>query len=131
MCSRRAEPRDRRSNLRFRTTSTFVHYEDITSVSPLAVEERRWEGSVAPTQGGDRCLSRRPGLTQQCLHRVVDCHSAHTAVLGDASMPDCPRCEGRHRHRSQHGRWVAVRVSAPDIKSAETVYARARMLVPL
>ncbi len=74
-----------------RDTSPFEHREDIASVAPLY--EQRAMGRTATQQQVGVIVTVRavPGLTAEWLQRLVDCHLARAAALGN-SMPEMAHC---------------------------------------
>ena len=72
-----------------RDMSPFRHREEITSVTEITRPEQR--GTAEPY--GARAVFRAvPGLTEQWLQRIVDCHMARAAALGYEvpGMEYCP-----------------------------------------
>ncbi len=111
-----------------RDVSPFYHREDIVSAGPfteqLSLGARR-------TIGAEVVFSALPGMTAEWLQRLVDCHLARNAVLGDAAteMPYCPLAVPHVKAvvRSA-GNGFAVDISSVDEKSVKEVIARAERL---
>lgn len=112
-----------------RDISPFVHVEDIIEVAPLM--ERGELG------GGDRLVGAtvkfRPveGMTVERLQRIVDCHLARNAALGNAlpTMPDCPLVpKGAEARVSTSRRDFVVAIRAFDPAAASEILARAQRL---
>jgi hypothetical protein len=122
-----------------RNVSPFLHSEDIEQVAPLNVP-RTWSGEgQIPSQHDavfkGAVISFRPvrGLTQEWLQRVIDCHLARNAVLGNdlAEMPNCPLVPKDVTAQAKSaGDHFVVEVSSDDPATAQEVWRRAQRLVP-
>ncbi len=135
-----------------RDLSPFYHREDIAAVQALkeavsasdvysggseirAVEIQQIEKEVLGLGGlrGARVTFRAvPGMTPEWLQRVVDCHLARNAVIGDdAAMSFCPLAVP-HASASVRstGNGFAVDVTSDDQGSAKEIVKRAWALSP-
>lgn len=106
-----------------RDISPFARVEDIAGVEPLRAS------NGGPVVGALVTFRARPGLTADRLQRVVDCHSARSAVLGHtmAGMPDCPLAPAGLTARvtsTANGLVVAIRAGTPSV--GRDVLERAR-----
>lgn len=121
-----------------RDMSPFLHREDIRFVEPLmdqghyaSIDARRTGALIM--SGAKVTFRAVPGLTAEWLQRVVDCHVARNATLGNqaAGMPDCPLVP-----RGVTAKVVSTRagfevdIRAGDRATAEDVLARAKRLLP-
>ena len=83
---------------------------------------------------GATVLFRRvPGLTQESLQKVMDCHIAQNAVLGfDRASEELTMCPLTQRGVQASVREVsegfAVEVSSDDPAAAQTIWQRAQAL---
>lgn len=73
-----------------RDISPFFHREDIKSAAIILGPGV--SGGGGPEEGARVVFSALPGMTAEWLQRVVDCHLARNAVIGDAegAMSYCP-----------------------------------------
>jgi hypothetical protein len=134
-----------------RDLSPFYHREDITAVQGVAappsgygyfggaanrvVEIQQIEKEVLGPGGlqGARITFRAvQGMTPEWLQRVVDCHLARNAVIGDdPSMSFCPLAVP---HATANvvstGRGFAVDVTSDNEKSVAEIIKRVRALGP-
>ena len=74
-----------------RDISPFEHREDVVNVAPLFETRSLGRGSAQQEVGIIVTVRAVPGLTQEWLQRLVDCHLARAAALGH-SMPEMPHC---------------------------------------
>lgn len=124
-----------------RDQSPFDQRDDIASVEPL------WVGSGPRYGGGGPAAGHEPaqrvegavvtfravqGMTTQWLQRVIDCHLARNAALGNdvPEMPYCPLVpKGVTASVSAIPAGFAVTIHSDDSASAEEVWRRAQALV--
>ena len=101
-----------------RDMSPFAHREDIAQVDVTAV-------------GATILFKATPGLTAQSLQRVVDCHVARNAALGN-DMPEmlyCPLVPKNVKVRvERRDSGVAVEVTSGDNAVAQEIVRRAQGL---
>jgi hypothetical protein len=113
-----------------RDVSPFYHREDITAVR--SVSEHLPFGRERLT-GAEVVFTALPGMTAEWLQRVVDCHLARNAVVGDeeGTMRYCPLAVPHVKAtvRSEGGGF-AVDVTSQDEVSVREVIARAEALKP-
>jgi hypothetical protein len=116
---------------RDRILSPFYHREDVEKAEPLRVGVSH----VAATRLAGAVVTFRPvpGLTEQSLQRVIECHQARNAVLGyDApEMAYCPLAlkDVTARVRSVGDR-LLVEIRSDAAGTAAEVLKRAEYLVP-
>jgi len=114
-----------------RDISPFFHREDIKSVSPL-VEQTRNGKTVTDKRVGATVVFRAvPGMTEEWLQRVVDCHLARAAAAGH-SMPEMDYCPLELNDVTAKvtsvGDGFAVNIRSNDAATVEQVVARATSL---
>ena len=116
-----------------RDMSPFEHGEDITSVTPLKLNE--YDVRAGPRRGrlGGAVITFRavPGLTAEWFQRVVNCHLARNAALGHSvpEMPDCPLVpRGVEARVSPAGDGFAVAIQSDDTGVAREILERAQRL---
>lgn len=111
-----------------RDMSPFYHREDIVSVEPSTERTGRYGRRVV---GAEVVFAALPGMTSEWLQRVVDCHLARNAVLGDddKTMSYCPLAVP-HTTAVVHsvGNGFAVDIRAIDDRSVKDVVSRAEAL---
>ena len=115
-----------------RDMSPFDHREDIARVealSPPALKSASWVES-----GAKISFRPRPGLTQDKLQRIVDCHLARNAALGYEvpEMPNCPLAlKGVHATvaPSMEG-GLSVTIHSDNPVTAKQILDRANALAP-
>lgn len=115
-----------------RDISPFAYTADVASVDALTVTRSGGKATLVDTVGAVVTVRAVPGLTEEWLQRVVDCHVARAAAMGHSTtaMPDCPLVpEGVSAKVSSTGSGFAVEIRTPDSEAAADVLARARRLV--
>jgi hypothetical protein len=108
--------------------SPFYHRQDIVSVAPL---KQGLPYGGGPVIGAEVVFASLPGMTVEWLQRVVDCHLARNAAIGDAQkeMPYCPLAVPHVRTLVRSvGNGFAVDISSDDDKSVKEVIARSEAL---
>jgi hypothetical protein len=116
-----------------RDMSPFDHREDITSVVALTTSGGGILTSKPRTLGAVVTFRAVPGMTAEWLQRVVDCHLARNASLGNdvPEMPSCPLVpKGVAARVASTGDGFAVSIQAEDSKTAQEVLSRAQQLAP-
>lgn len=84
-------------------------------------------------RGARVVLRDQAGASRDELQRLIDCHLAHWAVTGaqDPAVPSCPLAlEGVTVEVKNREKSIAVEILAQDPRTAATVIANARALVP-
>jgi len=113
-----------------RDMSPFSHTADVTSV--VALTGRGPAADAEPIVGATVTLRSVRGLSVAWLERVVACHLARNAALGN-EVPEMPTCPLVPRGVSAHVRAThegfAVDVRADTEEGAAEVLRRARLLV--
>jgi hypothetical protein len=114
-----------------RDMSPFMHREDIASVRELVVTSGTGK-STSPRQMGAVVVVRAvPGLTEQWLQRVVDCHLARNAALGH-NVPEMPYCplvpNGVAATVTSTTTGFAVEMRSEDLTVAHEILRRAQAL---
>lgn len=111
-----------------RDMSPFDHSEDISSVEPHTeinvtnIPPQRTTGAVVTFRAV-------PGMTAEWLQRVVDCHLARNASLGNEvpEMPNCPLVpRGTEARVASVGNGFAVTIRSDDEASSREILARAQ-----
>jgi hypothetical protein len=117
-----------------RDISPFEHLEDLVSVEPLDHLARRAGRRLSRVDGVRIVLRAVPGLTEQWLQRVIDCHLARNSSLGHEvpEMVDCPLVPRgvEATVRAVHGGF-AVELRAGDEETANEILKRARRLLEM
>jgi hypothetical protein len=113
-----------------RDESLFDHREDILRVEPLHGGVSRYLN--APwTEGVVVTFKPVPGMTAEWLQRVVDCHLARNAVLGN-EVPQLPHCllvpKGVRATASAVPDGFAITIVTNDKVAAEELFRRADVL---
>lgn len=67
-----------------RDISPFAHREDVVAAEDLTVEEVRGDTRSRALKGASVTMQAVPGLSQDYLQRVVNCHLARNASMGFA-----------------------------------------------
>lgn len=112
-----------------RDMSPFAHRADIVSVSAFNRDETHGKLQQERLAGATVVFRAVPGLTQQWLQRVVDCHAARNAVIGD-SMPSCPLAvKGAIASVRALPDGFAVDVQSRDADVAKVILERAQHLL--
>jgi hypothetical protein len=113
-----------------RDTSPFAHEEDIARVEPLQSEHAgvmRFDGALVEF----RAVS---GLTPSILQRIVDCHLARNAAMGNVvpEMPYCPLVPkgvtAKVRWKDARSNGLVVEIRASDEAAGLEVWKRASAL---
>lgn len=116
---------------RDRDESPFYHREDVLGVEPLRVPLGR--SSATRLAGATVAFRPVPGLTQEGLQRIVQCHQARNAVLGyqTPEMAYCPLAlkDVTANVRSGGDRFL-VEIRSDDDDTASEILTRARRLAP-
>lgn len=111
-----------------RDVSPFYHRGDIVSAGPFAESLGLGGRRII---GAEIVFAALPGMTAEWLQRVVDCHLARNAVLGDEiqSMSYCPLAV-RHVTATVRsaGNGFAVNITSEDEASIKQVIDRAQAL---
>ena len=123
-----------------RDVSPFVHRESIAEVRPLTRTAATFGGGA---YGGERAtqepagativLLPAAGVTAERLERIVQCHIARNAALGNnlQEMPLCPLVpKGVTATATSTGNGFAVNISSDDKGTAAEILRRARALHP-
>lgn len=113
-----------------RDVSPFMYATDVASVEPIIVV-RGGKFQETDTRGATVTVRAVPGLTAEWLQRIVDCHLARDAALGNVvpEMPDCPLVPaGVSAKVSSTGAGFAVEIRAGTEAIGQDVLARARRL---
>lgn len=111
-----------------RDVSPFYHREDILSARPLRQSVAYGGG---PIIGAEVVFASLAGMTAEWLQRLVDCHLARNAALGDAAkeMPYCPLAVPHARATVRSvGNGFAVDITSDDENSVREIIARAERL---
>jgi hypothetical protein len=114
-----------------RDMSPFRHKEDISSVAKLEKTEQHGKVAQPHLKGATVTFRAVPGLTEQWLQRIVDCHLARNAAMGDHAheMDYCPLAlKGASASVRALPDGFAVDVSCDDPKVAEQILKRAEAL---
>jgi hypothetical protein len=115
-----------------RDMSPFAHREDIASVQELVTKSTGGKSQFSRKTGALVVIRAVPGLTQQWLQRVIDCHLARNAALGHdlAEMPHCPLVpNGVTASVAPTETGFAVSVQSDDPVVAQEILQRAQSLV--
>lgn len=114
-----------------RDMSPFAHAADIRSVSQFKEQTKVGRSEVEREAGATIVFRATPGLTQEWLQRIVNCHLARNAAVGHdmAEMPYCPLVPRGAKAvvRSVEGGF-AVDISADDPPGAAEIWRRAQQL---
>lgn len=101
----------------------------ITAVEPLS--ERPHPKEFAQPSGAAVYLLATPGLTQEWLGRVLACHIAHHAVVGDR-VPDITSplyVENARIAVSSTGDGFRIAITSTDVDTARLIIERANAIV--
>ncbi len=112
-----------------RDISPFSYTDDITAVEPLTRQGKA--GKPDTVLGATVTLRAVPGLTAEWLQRVVDCHIARNASLGNPLIdaPTCPLVPKDVKATvTSTGTGFAVELRSPNKKSAEEILSRSQQL---
>ena len=122
-----------------RDISPFLHRESIAEVRPLTRAtaapsgEAYGEGETQVPAGATIVLLPAAGVTAERLERIVQCHIARNAALGNnlKDMPLCPLVpKGVTATATSTGNGFAVNISSDDQGTAAEILRRARALHP-
>jgi hypothetical protein len=116
-----------------RDMSPFYHREDVTAVEKATAVKDVYYGSGDQKEIGARVTLRAvPGLTGEWLQRVVDCHLARNAVVGDdPTMSFCPLGVARVTASvTSVGGGFAVDITSDNPDSVREIFKRASALGP-
>ncbi|NUQ76841.1 MAG: hypothetical protein HUU21_25180 [Polyangiaceae bacterium] len=121
-----------------RDISPFTYREDIASVKPLIVTPPppvKGGSSLSPApvlRGAIIEFDAVPGMTEQWLQRVIDCHLARNSVLGH-NVPEMEYCplvpKGVTADVTATATGFEVRVDSTDGETAREVLRRAESLM--
>lgn len=113
-----------------RAIGPFEHAAEIAGVAPLVRKlDVRTAGSRERQLGAVVTFRAVPGLSVEWLQRLVDCHLARNAALGNdqREMPDDPLAlRGTQAHVTSAGTGFAVEITSDDADTAREILARAR-----
>lgn len=114
-----------------RDISPFAHGADIRSVSQLHEEAMTGKNKVARDAGATIVFQPTPGLTEEWLQRIVNCHVARNAAVGH-EMPEMEYCplvpRGAQATVRSIGDGFAVDVRADDADTAAEIWRRAQLI---
>lgn len=116
-----------------RDVSPFAHVADIRSVAPLKEERAVGKNKEAFEAGATVVFQAAPGLTEEWLQRIVNCHLARNAAVGHdmAEMDYCPLVpRGVQAKVRSVGDGFAVDVRSDDAATAAEIWRRAQKLSP-
>lgn len=117
---------------RDRDMSPFEHREDIESVSPLNATNLSSKSGVNSHLVGATIVFRAvPGMTQQWLQRVVECHVARNSAVGHdvPEMPSCPLVPNNVTAKVvSTDAGFAIEVRSDDSATASEILRRAQSL---
>ena len=115
-----------------RDMSPFAHREDIAAVTPLEETKPVGKGKTTKIVGATVKFKAVPGLTQEWLQRVVNCHLARAAAVGH-TMPEMPYCplvpKGVTAKVESAGDGFNVEIRSDDRAAADDVLKRAQSLL--
>jgi hypothetical protein len=115
-----------------RDMSPFAHREDIASVTPLEDSKPVGKGKSVKTVGVTVKFKAVPGLTEEWLQRVVNCHLARAASVGH-NMPEMSYCPLVPKDVTAKvvsaGDGFNVEIRSDDPAAAAEVVKRAQSLV--
>lgn len=116
-----------------RDMSPFAHTADIRGVAELKAASSTQSGKtkMQRTAGATVTVNAVPGLTEEWLQRIVDCHLARNAALGNEvpEMPYCPLVpRGAQASVRSVGDGFAVDIRADDPQTSAEIWRRAQHL---
>ena len=116
-----------------RDMSPFMHREDIRSVTPLTEEVGHGRARATHTAGAVIVFNAVPGITEEWLQRVVNCHIARNAAIGhpqaSEEMPGCPlTLNGVEANVASVGDGFSVTVRSSSVETANQILERAQAL---
>lgn len=119
-----------------RDTSPFERGEDIASVEPLTANVTTGSAGKGAnktvTEGAVVTFRAVKGMTAEWLQRVVDCHLARNAALGNEvpEMANCPLVlKNVSAKVTSTGSGFAVAMKSDDAQTAQDILRRSRTLV--
>jgi hypothetical protein len=111
-----------------RDQGPFARRERIVSVSE--VRDKVYPKAPPQLVGAAVYVRATPGVTEQWLGRVIECHLAHRAAAGDlASDRSSPFSENARVSVSSTSTMFRVAITSPDIDVARSVLAKSERLV--
>jgi hypothetical protein len=114
-----------------RDESPFAHPDDIDSV--VGLWSKPEGGPVLLLEGATVTFRSVPGLTAERLQKLIDCHLAHNATVGNdvARSPECPLVpKGVTARVKEVGGKLTVDIRGSTIDTAQEVLRRAKLLKP-
>jgi hypothetical protein len=110
-----------------RDQGPFAHRDRIVAVEEL---QEKANTKVAPHPVGAAVYVRAtPGMTQQWLDRIIECHVAHRAAAGLAPDADSPFVPDAQISVSSRAGSFRVAITSNDVDTARTVIAKAERLI--
>lgn len=110
-----------------RVTSPFYHREDISEISKADRTAQEGYGTHQEFAGGRAVFRATPGMTAEWLQRLVDCHLARAAAVGN-SMPEMNYCPLALKDVSavvsSAGNGFAITVTSNDPATAAEIWRR-------
>ena len=114
-----------------RDMSPFAHKEDIVRAEPLFASLGSDKNRYSKPMGAVVEFRAVPGMTQQWLQRVVDCHIARNAALGHV-VPEMPYCPLVPKDVTAivkpTAAGFAVEIRSDDVETAREIARRAESL---
>jgi hypothetical protein len=112
-----------------RDLGPFAHREHIDRVEE--VREKLFPKAPPQLVGAAVYVRATPGVTEQWLGRVIECHLAHRATLGTLATDRAasPFAENAQVAVSSTPTSFRVAITSPDIEVARSVVAKAERLV--
>jgi len=111
-----------------RDAGPFANRDRIERVEVL--RDRTWAKGMIQPIGVAVDLRAEPGITEQWLSRVLECHLAHQAVLGRAAFDWSPLSQyGAHVAVGSTATGFRVTITTSDIDIARSVIAKSEALV--
>lgn len=111
-----------------RDAGPFANRNRIERVQVL--RDRTWAKGMMQPIGVSVYLRAEPGLTEQWLSRVLECHLTHMAVVGRAAYDRSPLSQdGTNVAFSSTATGFRVTITSTDIDTARSVIAKGESLV--
>jgi hypothetical protein len=111
-----------------RDAGPFANRARIESVDVL--RDRTWAKGMMQPVGVAIDLRAEPGVTEQWLSRVLECHLAHQAVVGRSAYDWSPLSQyGAKITVTSTATGFRVTITSPDIDVARSVIAKGESLV--
>jgi hypothetical protein len=114
-----------------RDMSPFDRREDVTNVAPYKAATSGGKQQTDKLRGAVVTFRAVQGMTGEWLQRIVDCHVARNAALGN-EMPEMASCplnvKGAKAKVSSTGNGFAVTVESDDPASAQEILKRSQTL---